>query len=57
MEAIFIYHSIYSFSISSGTLKNIDSARVSFPSQLKLREDNFYTWRTDLVNSEQYWKG
>jgi hypothetical protein len=44
-------------SISSGTLKNIESARVSFPSQFKQLENNCYGWRTNLVDSEKYWKG
>ena len=44
------------FSISSGTLKNIESARISIPSQL-IYKNNQYYWRTNLMLSEQYWKG
>lgn len=51
MWAIFLI-----ISISSGTLKKLESAKVSIPSQLILK-DGKYVWRTDLFKSEIYWKG
>jgi len=44
------------WSVSSGMLKKIDSAKVSIPPQL-VENDSKYTWRTDLFKSEQFWKG
>lgn len=43
------------WSISSGTLKNIESARVSIPPQL-VKQDDKYVWKTNLFESEPYWK-
>ncbi len=43
-------------SISSGTLRNVESARVSIPTQLT-QVDGKYIWRTDLFKSEPFWKG
>eukprot|EP01133_Synstelium_polycarpum_P003419 gene3419-3884_t len=39
----------------SGTLRNIESARISIPSQLRLKGDR-YVWITDLEQTEKYWK-
>jgi pimeloyl-ACP methyl ester carboxylesterase len=44
------------WSISSGTLRNLESAKVSIPTQLIKKEEKYY-WRTDLFKSEQYWEG
>lgn len=44
------------FSVSNGMLKKIESAKVSIPPQLLLK-DGEYVWRTDLEKTEQYWKG
>lgn len=44
------------WSVATGMLKNIESARLSIPSQLV--EDNLHIkWRTDLTETEPYWKG
>lgn len=43
------------WSIQSKTVRNLESARVSIPSQLNSVHD--LKWRTDLLNSEKYWKG
>ncbi|KAF9145924.1 Conserved oligomeric Golgi complex subunit 2 [Linnemannia schmuckeri] len=50
------------WSVKSGTVRNIESARVSCPPLVKLinnstLENPCYGWRTDLAASEQYWKG
>ena len=38
----------------NGTIKNINSARISVPPLLELK-DNFYYWKTNLMDSEKYW--
>jgi len=48
--------------VKSGTVRNVESARVSFPPLVVLSEQSTpatpcYTWRTDLAATEQYWKG
>ncbi|EGC29196.1 hypothetical protein DICPUDRAFT_90599 [Dictyostelium purpureum] len=44
------------WSISTGTIKNIESARVSVPSQIKLsKEDNKYHWIAQLEKTDIYW--
>ncbi|KAG0212363.1 Protein with carboxyl methyl esterase activity [Mortierella sp. GBA30] len=48
--------------IKSGTVRNLESARVScpplvVPSKDSSPENPWYIWRTDLAASEQYWKG
>jgi hypothetical protein len=43
-------------SISSGSLQNIESARLSVPSQIAPDEEKFQ-WRTNLFKSECFWKG
>lgn len=37
-------------------LKNIESAKISIPSQL-IEKDDKYVWRTNLPATEPYWKG
>uniref|UniRef100_A0A1I8I0C9 Protein phosphatase methylesterase 1 n=1 Tax=Macrostomum lignano TaxID=282301 RepID=A0A1I8I0C9_9PLAT len=43
----------------SGTVHNLDSARVSFPGHLKLVDPTqpYYTWRIDLSSTESHWSG
>ncbi|XP_057450129.1 uncharacterized protein LOC130741296 [Lotus japonicus] len=46
------------WTVRGGTLRNIDSARVSVPATLKYDDSkNCYVYRTELDKSEQYWKG
>jgi len=50
------------WSIQSGTLKNIQSARVSIPGQLKeaqnpMTNQTEYVWKNDLMASQEYWAG
>ncbi|KAF9115793.1 Conserved oligomeric Golgi complex subunit 2 [Mortierella sp. AM989] len=52
---------VVQWGIKSGTVRNIDSARVSLPPLVVLSnestaENPCYVWRTDLAASEQYWK-
>jgi hypothetical protein len=44
------------WSVASGSLKSLESAKLSIPSQLVEREGKFY-WRTNLEKTEQFWKG
>lgn len=44
------------WSVVMGSLRNIDSARVSVHSTLKRLDSGRYTWRTKLEDSEPYWK-
>ena len=50
---------VIKWSIKSGTLKNLESARVSMPTKVRERVSDsgemFYEWKVDLINSEQYW--
>ncbi|KAF9082023.1 hypothetical protein BGX23_000187 [Mortierella sp. AD031] len=53
---------VVQWSIKSGTVRNIESARVSCPPLVTLINGSTiknpcYGWRTDLAASEQYWKG
>ncbi len=43
----------------SGTIKNIQSARVSVPPLVKEEEgkEGSYTWKTNLLSSQKYWSG
>ncbi|EFC40742.1 predicted protein [Naegleria gruberi] len=44
------------WSIQHGVVNNISSAVISIPSQLMhVEEGNYYTWRTNLTDSEEYW--
>ena len=45
------------WSIKSGMVQNLESARISIPSQIKKVEDESYTWNVDLTSSEKFWKG
>jgi protein phosphatase methylesterase 1 len=55
------FHSIekaIEWSVKGGSLRNIESARVSIPSTLKYNESQgCYTYRTPLEETEKYWKG
>lgn len=47
--------------MKSGTIRNLESARVSYPPLVVLSKESTpenpcYVWRTDLAASEQYWK-
>lgn len=45
------------WSVKGGSLRNIDSARVSVPSTLKFDDEReCYVWRTHLEKTENYWK-
>ncbi|KAF9935028.1 Conserved oligomeric Golgi complex subunit 2 [Linnemannia zychae] len=53
---------VIQWSIKSGTVRSLESARVSSPPLVRLSSDSTpenpcYVWRTDLAASEQYWKG
>ena len=48
------------WSVRSGTLRNLSSAKVSMPEKVKLTKDeetgqDVYTWKVDLMKSEQHW--
>jgi protein phosphatase methylesterase 1 len=43
--------------VSSGTLKNLESARLSIPSQLIKTGEHQYEWITNLSRTEPFWKG
>jgi protein phosphatase methylesterase 1 len=47
------------YGVSSGTVRNIASAKVSMPAQVVEKTDPkgqlTYVWRTDLLASKQYW--
>ncbi|MQM07354.1 hypothetical protein Taro_040184, partial [Colocasia esculenta] len=46
------------WSVKGGSLRNVESARLSVPSTLKYDESKqCYTYRTLLEETEQYWKG
>ncbi|KAG5061605.1 hypothetical protein AAZX31_01G216500 [Glycine max] len=46
------------WSVRGGSLRNIDSARVSIPATLKYDDSKkCYLYRTELEKTEQYWKG
>ncbi|OAP01138.1 hypothetical protein AXX17_AT4G11270 [Arabidopsis thaliana] len=46
------------YSVRGGSLRNIDSARVSIPTTLKYDDSKHcYVYRTRLEETEQYWKG
>ncbi|KAF9428440.1 Protein with carboxyl methyl esterase activity [Podila epigama] len=52
---------VVQWGVKSGTVRNVESARVSFPplvvpSAASTDKAPEYVWRTDLVASEQYWK-
>jgi len=45
-----------SWAITSGTVRNRESACASVPQQIILKDDG-YVWRTDLRKTQPYWKG
>ncbi|XP_034675692.1 protein phosphatase methylesterase 1 isoform X1 [Vitis riparia] len=46
------------WSVKGGSLRNIESARVSIPSTLKYDDSKeCYTYRTRLEKTEEYWRG
>lgn len=46
------------WSVRGGTLRNIDSARVSVPATIKYDDSKkCYVYQTELEKTEQYWKG
>ena len=53
--------SAISFVYKSGQIKNIESAQVSTPSQLRTaiisNGKQGMVWRTDLMSTKQYWLG
>ena len=44
------------YMIKSGQIKNVDSARISVPSLIKDNGNGTYSWKTNLLASEKYWK-
>jgi protein phosphatase methylesterase 1 len=40
----------------SGTIKNLESARISVPPLLK-EDNNGFVWKTNLLSSQKYWRG
>ena len=54
--------SVVQYGVKSGTVKDIESARVSMPDQViaKIEEGTGikkYIWRTDLLATKTYWEG
>ncbi|KAG0341729.1 Protein with carboxyl methyl esterase activity [Podila humilis] len=53
---------VIQWGVKSGTVRNTESARVSFPplvqptNESRTGQNPEYVWRTDLAASEQYWK-
>lgn len=52
---------VVQWGVRSGTVRNLESARVSCPPLVVLSKESTpenpcYVWRTDLAASEQYWK-
>lgn len=46
------------YMFKNGTIKNLESAKISVPSLLKEEEKNgntIYSWKTDLMASQKYW--
>lgn len=51
-------HKAIEWAVSSNTVRNLESARVSVPAQLVYHSENGkWVWRTDLAPTEQYWRG
>jgi protein phosphatase methylesterase 1 len=51
-------HKAIEWGVSSNTVRNLESARVSIPAQLVFREeDGKWVWRTDLARTEEHWTG
>jgi len=54
--------SVVQYGIKSGTVKDLESARVSMPPQVVAKTDDVsgttkYVWRTDLLATKPYWEG
>jgi hypothetical protein len=53
--------SVVQYGVKSGTVKDIESARISMPHQVVSKTDDAgntkYVWRTDLMASKPYWEG
>ncbi|KAG0227346.1 Protein with carboxyl methyl esterase activity [Actinomortierella wolfii] len=51
---------VIQWGVKSGTVRNIESARVSFPGMVVQSTEStgepIYVWRTDLLASEKYWE-
>nr|3C5W_P Chain P, PP2A-specific methylesterase PME-1 [Homo sapiens] len=45
------------WSVKSGQIRNLESARVSMVGQVKQCEGKPYTWRIELAKTEKYWDG
>lgn len=45
------------WSISSQSVQNIESARISVPSQFIKTEKGTFAWRTNLQSTEKFWEG
>jgi protein phosphatase methylesterase 1 len=41
----------------SGTIKNLESARISVPPLVRKVSENKYIWKTDLLSSQKHWTG
>jgi hypothetical protein len=44
------------WSVKGGGVRNLESARISIPSQLR-ESEGVWKWRTDLSASREYWQG
>ena len=48
-------------SVSSGTVHNLESARLSFPPLVRKKVENDanspYVWHTNLAATQQFWQG
>lgn len=51
------YYSPICIRVATGEIKNVNSARVAIPAQLRKNDDDTYIWRTNLDNTAQFWKG
>jgi protein phosphatase methylesterase 1 len=54
--------SVVQYGVKSGTVKDVESARVSMPHQVVSKTDQAsgvtkYVWRTNLMASKPYWEG
>ena len=52
--------SVVKYGYTSGTVRDLESARVSMPAQDDEKDDSttgkkYYVWRTDLLASKEYW--
>jgi pimeloyl-ACP methyl ester carboxylesterase len=49
------------YMVKSGTIKNLESARISVPPLLKEQKtkdgNTFYVWKTNLLASQKFWTG